>query len=59
MRKQQNPYEIRLLVLALGERFPMLVERATGVPLYKSTLYALTRLRTTPVQRSISTAWPS
>ena len=45
MRKQQNPYRIRLLLLASGERFPLIVERATGVPLYKPTLYALTRLR--------------
>lgn len=47
MRKQQNPYTIRLLLLASGERFPLIVDRATGVPLYKPTLYALTRLRAT------------
>lgn len=46
MRKQQNPYQIRLLVLASGERFPLIVERATGVPLFKPTLYVLTMLRT-------------
>lgn len=46
MRKQQNPYQIRLLVLATGERFPLIVERATGVPLFKPTLYVLTMLRT-------------
>jgi integrase len=45
-RKQQNPYLIRKVVLASGERFPVLLERATGLPLYKPTLYALTRLRT-------------
>lgn len=46
VRKQQNPYVIRKVVLASGERFPVPVERATGLPLYKPTLYALTRLRT-------------
>lgn len=45
MRKQINPYAVRTVVLASGERLPMLCARATGLPLFEPTLYALTELR--------------
>jgi len=45
MRKQINPFQVRRVVLASGERLPLLRERATGEPLYEPTLYALTQLR--------------
>lgn len=45
MRKQSNPFQVRLVVLESGERLPLLVECATGTPLYEPALYFLTRLR--------------
>ena len=45
MRKQINPYAVRLVVLASGERLPVLCARSTGLPLFEPTLYALTELR--------------
>ena len=45
MRKQNNPYVLRTLVLESGERLPMLIRRADGLPLYEPNLYALTVLR--------------
>lgn len=45
MGKQVNPYAVRLVVLESGERLPMLCFRATGLPLFETTLYALTELR--------------
>lgn len=45
MRKQTNPFQVRLVVLESGERLPLLVERATGEPLYQPALYVLTQLR--------------
>ncbi|RYZ19916.1 MAG: site-specific integrase [Chitinophagaceae bacterium] len=46
MRKQTNSLQIRTLVLDSGERLPLLIDRATGVPLHEPTLYTVTRLRT-------------
>lgn len=45
MRKQKNPLQVRLVVLESGERLPLLVECATGEPLYEPALYVLTQLR--------------
>jgi integrase len=45
MRKQSNPYVVRLVLLKSGERLPMLCRRSTGLPLFEATLYALTELR--------------
>ncbi len=45
MRKQINPYLVRLVVLTSGERLPMLCRRSTGLPLFEATLYSLTELR--------------
>ena len=45
MRKHLNPYLVRLVVLASGERLPLLCRRSTGLPLFKPTLYSLTELR--------------
>ncbi|MGC0154296.1 tyrosine-type recombinase/integrase, partial [Chromobacterium vaccinii] len=43
---------IRTITLANGERFPLPVERASGIPLYKPTLFILTEVR----QRNRATA---
>jgi integrase len=45
MRKQINPYLVRLVVLTSGERLPLLCRRATGLPLFEATVYAITELR--------------
>jgi integrase len=45
MRKQSNPFVIRMVVLASGERLPMLCARETGVPLFEPTVWALSELR--------------
>ena len=45
MRKQINPFQVRLVVMESGERLPLLVEQATGEPLYQPALYVLTQLR--------------
>jgi integrase len=45
MRKQENPYRVRWIVLESGERLPLLQERATGEPVYQPALYVLTQLR--------------
>jgi integrase len=45
MRKQTNPYSVRLVVLTSGERFPLLCRRATGLPLFEPTVFAITQLR--------------
>jgi integrase len=44
MRKQ-NPYRVRMVALASGERLPLLCVQSTGIPLFEPTLYALTELR--------------
>lgn len=38
-------YAVRTLVLQSGERFPILLNRETGSPLFEPTVYALTELR--------------
>ncbi|MEJ8676211.1 site-specific integrase [Chromobacterium amazonense] len=43
---------IRTITLTNGERLPLPIERATGIPLYKPTLFALTEAR----QRNRATA---
>ncbi|MDC7701626.1 tyrosine-type recombinase/integrase [Vogesella indigofera] len=43
---------IRTITLANGERLPLPVERASGMPLYKPTLFILTEVR----QRNLATA---
>lgn len=45
MRKQSNPFVIRMVVLGSGERLPMLCARETGVPLFEPTVWALSELR--------------
>jgi integrase len=45
MRKQINPYLVRLVVLTSGERLPLLCRRLTGLPLFEATVYAITELR--------------
>ncbi|WP_018605542.1 tyrosine-type recombinase/integrase [Uliginosibacterium gangwonense] len=43
---------IRTITLANGERLPLLIDRATGIPLYKPALFILTEVR----QRNRATA---
>jgi integrase len=45
MRKQSNPFAVRMVVLESGERLPMLCARETGVPLFEPTVWALSELR--------------
>jgi integrase len=45
MRKQINPYVVRLAVFPSGERLPLLCRRSTGLPLFEATVYAITELR--------------
>jgi hypothetical protein len=40
-----SPWRIRTIVSGNGERLPLLIDRATGVPLFDPTLYALTEVR--------------
>jgi hypothetical protein len=40
-----SPWRIRTIVSGSGERLPMLIDRATGVPLFDPTVYALTEVR--------------
>lgn len=40
-----NSYAVRTLVFSSGERFPILVNRAIGEPLFEPTIYSLTELR--------------
>lgn len=47
-----NPYRIPLVVLASGERIPVLCDTSTGLPLFAPTLYSLTELR----QRGLAAA---
>ncbi|HEY0938803.1 MAG TPA: site-specific integrase [Steroidobacter sp.] len=45
MRKQISPFAVRQVCFPSGERLPMLCSRASGLPLFEPTLYALTELR--------------
>lgn len=47
MRKQLNPYLVRLVVLPSGERLPMLCRRFTGVPLFEPTVFCNYRAAST------------
>ena len=47
-----NMYRIPLVVLASGERIPVLCDTSTGLPLFAPTLYSLTELR----QRGLAAA---
>ncbi len=40
-----NPYVVRTLVLASGERLPVLVDTRLGEPVFSPTIYSLTQLR--------------
>lgn len=40
-----NPYFIRLAIFASGERFPLLVERESGIPIFDPTIYCVSELR--------------
>lgn len=49
-------FAVRNLVFASGERFPALIDRATGIPDFEVTLYVLTQLRTRNLSTSTLTA---
>jgi integrase len=40
-----NPFAVKTLQFSSGERFPVLLEIKTGVPLFLPTLYSITHLR--------------
>lgn len=40
-----NPYIVRILMLASGERLPVLMDTRVGAPLFAPTIYSLTQLR--------------
>lgn len=40
-----NPYIVRTLILASGERLPVLMDTRAGMPLFTPTIYSLTQLR--------------
>lgn len=42
-----NPYAVKTLVLSSGERLPVLIALATGVPLFEPSIYALSEIRAT------------
>lgn len=42
-----NPYAVKTVVLSSGERLPMLVALATGVPLFEPSVYVLSEIRAT------------
>jgi integrase len=43
--QQRNPYCVRILTFASGERVPLLIAGSTGEPLFQPTLYATVHLR--------------
>jgi integrase len=43
--QERNPYCVRIVTFASGERAPLLIAGSTGEPLFQSTLYATTHLR--------------
>ncbi len=49
-------FEVRNLVFASGERFPVLIEGDAGVPDFEVTLYVLTQLRSRNLSASTLTA---
>lgn len=42
-----NPYAVKTLVLSSGERLPVLIALATGVPLFEPSIYVLSEIRAT------------
>jgi integrase len=44
-RAERNPYCVRIVTFASGERVPLLIAGSTGEPLFQPTLYATTHLR--------------
>jgi integrase len=43
--QQRNPYCVRIVTFASGERFPLLIDGSTGAPLFQPMLYTTTHLR--------------
>jgi hypothetical protein len=39
LRQRSNPYQVRLVQFSSGERMPLRVVRASGVPLFMPTLH--------------------
>ncbi|MHA3886778.1 tyrosine-type recombinase/integrase [Stutzerimonas degradans] len=42
-----NPYAVKTLVLSSGERLPVLIALASGVPLFEPSVYVLSEIRAT------------
>jgi hypothetical protein len=40
-----SPWRIRTIVTGTGERLPLLLDRASGVPLFDPTVFAVTEVR--------------
>ena len=40
-----SPWRVHTIVTPAGERLPLLLDRATGVPLFDPTVYVLTEVR--------------
>lgn len=45
MSKQLTSFAIRTILCANGERLPVLIDRATGIPVFETVLYAVSELR--------------
>ena len=45
MKQIENPYRVKTVIAASGERLPMLLRRVDGLPLFDPTVYALTQIR--------------
>lgn len=41
----ESPFFVRIIVLESGERFPLLIERSTGMPLFNPTVYLVSMRR--------------
>jgi hypothetical protein len=44
-RQERNPYCVRIVTFASGERVPVLIAGSKGEPLFQPTLYSTTHLR--------------
>lgn len=45
MCKQLSSFAIRTILCSNGERLPVLIDRATGIPVFESVIYAVSELR--------------
>lgn len=45
MSKQPSSFAIRTILCSNGERLPVLIDRATGIPVFEAVIYAVSELR--------------